>query len=89
MEFRRGQRITLVHTDDPHTELRPGTAGTVLRFDEDQQVLSVKWDDGSTLAMLLDEGDEVSLLDNPHNMSAPSETLAPNLRNDRGHGRGR
>ncbi|OIV35485.1 hypothetical protein BIV57_21290 [Mangrovactinospora gilvigrisea] len=89
MEFRRGQRITLVHTDDPHTKLHPGTAGTVLRFDEDQQVLSVKWDDGSTLAMLLDEGDEVSLLENPPIAPAPGGAITQSRPDDRGYGRGR
>jgi hypothetical protein len=53
MTYKKGDRIALVHTTDSHTELKPGDEGTV------HSILSVSWDSGSTLSMLLDDGDEV------------------------------
>ncbi|MDX3205078.1 DUF4314 domain-containing protein [Streptomyces scabiei] len=60
MTYKNGDRIALVHTTDPHTQLRPGDEGTVQRFDASLSMLSVKWDSGSTLSILLDDGDEVT-----------------------------
>ncbi|WP_327349620.1 DUF4314 domain-containing protein [Streptomyces sp. NBC_01321] len=60
--YHRGQRIALIATADPHTELRPGDKGTVRRYDTRLQQLAVDWDNGSRLSMLLDDGDEVSVL---------------------------
>ncbi len=60
--FERGDRIALVHTDDPDTRLRPGDEGTVTRYDPKLAQLSVSWDSGSTLSMLLNEGDRVRLI---------------------------
>ena len=31
--FQRGDRVALEHTDDPHTRLRPGDEGIVIRYD--------------------------------------------------------
>ena len=59
MTYQRGDRIVLVHTSDPHTRLVPGTAGTVTGYDTRLGQLAVAWDDGSTLAMLLHDGDQV------------------------------
>jgi len=60
--FQRGDRVALEHTDDPHTRLRPGDEGTVTRHDPKLGQLDVNWDSGSTLSMLLDEGDRVRLI---------------------------
>ena len=49
----------LVLTSDPHTRLVPGTTGTVTSYDARLGHLAVAWDDGSTLAMLLHDGDQV------------------------------
>jgi hypothetical protein len=57
--YRPGQRIALVATTDPHTDLRPGAEGTVRSFNHALQQLNVDWDSGSRLSMLLDDGDEV------------------------------
>ena len=57
-----GDRIALVATDDPHTRLRPGDQGTVTRWDPAHGQLDVNWDSGSTLSMLLDDGDRVRLI---------------------------
>jgi Domain of unknown function (DUF4314) len=50
-----GQRIELVATSDPHTRLRPGDRGTVVRYHPAIGHLDVRWDDGSTLSLLADE----------------------------------
>ena len=60
--FERGDRIALEHTDDPDTRLRPGDEGTVTRYDPKLAQLCVRWDSGSTLSMLLDDGDRVRLV---------------------------
>ena len=60
--FRRGDRVALQHTDDPHTRLRPGDEGTVTRHDPELGQLDVNWDSGSTLSMLLHDGDRVRLI---------------------------
>lgn len=57
--YQPGDRVALVCTDDPYTKLRLGDEGTVTRWDPQLCQLSIKWDSGSTLAMLLDMGDEV------------------------------
>jgi len=68
--FERGDRVALEHTDDPDTRLRPGDEGTVTRYDPKLGQLGVQWDSGSTLSMLLDEGDRVRLI-------APAPAPAP------------
>jgi len=60
--FERGDRVALEHTDDPDTRLRPGDEGTVTRYAPGLGQLGVHWDSGSTLSMLLDEGDRVRLI---------------------------
>jgi hypothetical protein len=59
MTYHRGDRIVLVLTSDPHTRLVPGATGTVTGYDTQLGQLAVAWDDGSTLAMLLHDGDQV------------------------------
>ena len=60
--YQPGDRVALVRTDDPDTRLRPGDEGTVTRWDPRHGQLDVKWDSGSTLAMLPGDGDQVRLL---------------------------
>jgi hypothetical protein len=60
--FMRGDRVALEHTDDPDTRLRPGDEGTVTRYDPKLGQLDVRWDSGSTLSMLLNDGDRVRLI---------------------------
>ena len=61
--YQRGDRVALERTTDPPTRLRPGTGGTVTRYDSRHGgELHVAWDDGSTLTMLLGEGDQVRLI---------------------------
>jgi hypothetical protein len=60
--YRRGDRIALECTGDPHTRLQPGDEGTVTRYDAGLGRLDIRWDSGSTLAMLLHDGDRVRLI---------------------------
>ncbi len=60
--YQRGDRIALEYTADPHTRLTPGDEGTVTGYDPKLGQLSVRWDSGSTLAMLLPGGDRVRLI---------------------------
>jgi len=59
---REGDRVALEHTGDPHTRLRPGDEGTVTRYDRGLGQLDVRWDSGSTLSILLNDGDRVRLI---------------------------
>lgn len=52
-----GKRITLIRTDDPYTDLRPGDKGTVvsvteLPYEDTPFKVWVQWDSGSRLAIL-------------------------------------
>jgi Domain of unknown function (DUF4314) len=60
--YQRGDRIALEYTADPHTRLRPGDEGTVTGYDPRLGQLNVRWDSGSTLAMLLGDEDRVRLI---------------------------
>jgi Domain of unknown function (DUF4314) len=70
--YQPGQRIALVHTNDPHTDLRPGDTGTVVRHDRAHHTIYVDWDSGSELSMCLDAGDGIRALTPP-----PSDDDAP------------
>jgi Domain of unknown function (DUF4314) len=70
MEFAPGDRVELVATTDPYTRLRPGARGTVTRVtDHPEPTIDVQWDDGSTLAILPNAGDQLRLL--PANTAGP------------------
>jgi hypothetical protein len=79
MTYQPGQRVALVHTDDPHTALRPGDQGTVRRYHPDLQTVDVDWDNGSHLSMCLDAGDRIQILDEPPtragDRAAPADEL--------------
>lgn len=67
MTFKHGERVELVFTDDPHTNLVQGDKGTVIRDQEQigQRVIDIAWDNGSTLSMIPSSGDEVKLTNDP------------------------
>lgn len=52
-----GDRIVLLHMDDPYSPVKPGTAGTVLSvkempfFQESDYNYDVSWDNGSSLSL--------------------------------------
>jgi len=61
-----GKRIQLVKSDDPYTELRPGDLGTieyVIKNNLLEDQISVQWDKGSNLMMLVGR-DQYIILDN-------------------------
>ena len=62
MHYRKGERVALEHTDDPHTRLQPGDEGSVVRHDEALNTVDIAWDSGSTLSMCLDAGDRIRRL---------------------------
>ena len=70
MQLERGQRVALVHTDDPHTALRPGDEGTVVRHDQATATVDIDWDSGSRLSMCLDAGDRIRRLSTPEGPDA-------------------
>jgi len=55
-----GQRVELVYTSDPYTELKPGDRGTVSYVD-DTGTVHIDWDSGSKLGLLpgIDQWKEV------------------------------
>ncbi|MFG3253305.1 DUF4314 domain-containing protein [Streptomyces sp. NPDC048172] len=59
MNFAKGDRVELVHTNDPYTRLEPGDQGTVYCWDAHLGHLEVAWDSGSRLSMIPSEGDRV------------------------------
>jgi Domain of unknown function (DUF4314) len=75
MELTPGDRVALVATTDPYTRLRPGDRGTVTSVtDRPEPTIEVQWDDGSTLAILPDAGDQLRLL--PSDADPPPGTPA-------------
>jgi Domain of unknown function (DUF4314) len=64
-QYRRGDRVVLIATTDPHTRLVPGTEGTVTGTDSQHGQIFMAWDDGSTLSMLPGDGDEIRLIAQP------------------------
>lgn len=60
--YRKGERVALVHTNDPDTKLRPGDEGTILRHDTASHTVDVAWDHGPTLTLCLDAGDRIRRL---------------------------
>lgn len=51
-----GKRIRLVHVDDAYTRVKSGDEGTVVGHRESilgDEFLSVQWDSGSTLSLII------------------------------------
>ena len=51
MSAERGQRVRLVYTSDPYSDLPAGSEGTV-QFVDDLGTVHVAWDSGSTLGLI-------------------------------------
>ena len=67
----KGDRVKLVSTSDPYTNLRPGARGTVTDIDTipgsvtggtPERQIWVDWDDGSKLALIQGQ-DEFTVID--------------------------
>jgi len=59
-----GDRIRLVHTDDPYTRLGPGSPGVLVEIrpdpaHPDEHILDIDWDSGSDLSLLTAAGDRI------------------------------
>jgi len=46
-----GERVRLISTTDPYTDLKPGALGTVA-FIDSMGTVHVNWDDGSNLGLI-------------------------------------
>jgi hypothetical protein len=78
MVFTPGDRVELVATTDPYTGLQPGDRGTVTGVtDSPEPTIDIAWDNGSTLAILPDAGDQVRLLPGDVADPLPSEPAMP------------
>jgi hypothetical protein len=51
--YQPGQRVALVHTNDPATRLGAGATGTVRRHDPRSDIVDVDWDSGARKPMRL------------------------------------
>jgi hypothetical protein len=52
MTYERGViRVRLIRVEDPYTNLKPRSLGTVM-FVDDRGTTHVKWDSGSTLGLI-------------------------------------
>ena len=49
--MKEGDRIELLHTDDPHTDLKAGDLGLV-SFVDAMGTVHVDWDNGSNLGLI-------------------------------------
>ena len=49
-----GDRVELVEMNDTWTNLKAGDRGTVIKMDEEQELIWVDWDNGELLALLVD-----------------------------------
>lgn len=58
--YPEGTRVELIHMDDPYAPVPAGTKGTV-EFVDDMGQISMKWDNGRTLA-LIPEIDEFKII---------------------------
>lgn len=66
--YKDGTRIKLVYTNDPYTNLVPGDEGTITGYSNSRYAglqVWVKWDNGSTLSMLPNDGDMFEILSVP------------------------
>jgi hypothetical protein len=50
--IKKGDRIKLLDISDTWTKLEKGSTGTVLKIEEDQELIWVNWDNGEKLALI-------------------------------------
>ena len=56
-----GQRVRFMRSSDPYTKLQYGDEGVVITVD-DLGTVHIKWDNGSTLGMITEEGDRFQIV---------------------------
>jgi hypothetical protein len=49
-----GDRVELLETTDTMTLLVKGSKGTIIKIEENQDLIWIKWDNGEKLALLAD-----------------------------------
>jgi signal recognition particle receptor subunit beta len=59
-----GERVQLIHTSDPYTNIAPGTRGTVTLVD-DFGTIHVAWDSGHRLGMIPGQDRFVRIVEPP------------------------
>jgi hypothetical protein len=52
--IKAGDRVELLEMEDTMTKLEKGSQGTVIKIDEEEELIWVKWDNGEKLALLAD-----------------------------------
>ena len=56
-----GKRVRFLRSSDPYTKLQNGDEGVVTTVD-DFGTVHIKWDNGSTLGMITEEGDRFQIV---------------------------
>ena len=56
-----GKRVRFLHSSDPYTKLEYGNEGVVTSVD-DFGTVHIKWNNGSTLGMITEEGDRFQIV---------------------------
>ncbi len=56
-----GKRVRFLRSSDPYTKLEYGDEGVVTSVD-DLGTVHIKWDNGSTLGMITEEGDRFQIV---------------------------
>ena len=56
-----GKRVRFMRSSDPYTKLQYGDEGEVTTVD-DLGTVHIKWDSGSTLGMITEEGDRFQII---------------------------
>ena len=56
-----GKRVRFLRSSDPFTKLQHGDEGVVTSVD-DLGTFHIKWDNGSTLGMITEEGDRFQIV---------------------------
>ena len=56
-----GKRVRFMRSSDPYTKLIFGDEGVVMTVD-DLGTVHIKWDNGSTLGMITEEGDRFQIV---------------------------
>ena len=54
IEAKPGDRVELLEMEDTLSRLKKGDKGTVIRIDEEEDLIWVDWDNGERLALLAD-----------------------------------
>ena len=75
-----GQRIELIRTIDPYTDLKPGDRGTVMNvtelpYEDTPFKVWVHWDSGSTLGILEGHDDYRTVYDDGFNKERKKKNL--------------